>query len=228
MIGVIEGRPDAERALRRPGSAGGTRDIEADELRVRRLVARAKAGDADAMRALYLHFAPTISAYVARIVPTEHDAEDVTQHTFAKLMTELARYEPGAAPFRAWMLRVARNAAIDHMRQTRARRSDGMPDAGARADDATAERRVSLRQALSSLTAGQRDVLVLRHVVGLTHEEIAVRTGRTLRSVYCLHHRGRAAACTALAELESAPATATRGRNATPWPGRVELETARA
>src|SRR3954447_7592071 len=179
MIGVMEGRPDAERTLRRPGSAGGTRDIEADELRVRRLVARAKAGDGAAMRALYLHFAPTISAYVARIVPSEQDAEDVTQHTFAKLMTELARYEPGPAPFRAWMLRVARNAAIDHIRQTRALPSDGVPDAGA-------------------------------------------------RGVYCLRRPGRVAACTALAELESAPATPTRGPNATRWPRPVELETARA
>jgi RNA polymerase sigma-70 factor, ECF subfamily len=225
LRGAKEGRPDAERVLRRPGSAGGARDIEADELRVRRLVELAKAGDRDAMRALYLHFAPTVRAYVARIVPTDHDAEDVTQHTFAKLMTELARYEPGAAPFRAWMLRVARNVAIDHRRQARAVPSDGVAAIGARLDDGAIERRVSLREALGSLTAGQRDVLVLRHVVGLTHEEIAARTGRTLRSVYCLHHRGRAAACTALAELESAPATA-RGREPVRWPGPVELETA--
>jgi RNA polymerase sigma-70 factor, ECF subfamily len=60
------------------------------------------------------------------------------------------------------------------------------------------------------LTAGQRDVLVLRHVVGLTPEEIAACLGRSLRSVYCLHHRGRAAACSALDELGFAPATVGR------------------
>jgi len=53
-------------------------------------------------------------------------------------------------------------------------------------------------------------VLVLRHVVGLTPEEIATRLGRSLRAVHCLHQRGRAAACTALDELGSAPATVGR------------------
>ena len=227
MIGDNDGRAAAERSLRRPGAVSCAREIESDERRVRRLVVRAKAGDRDAMHALYLYFAPTVHAYVSRIVPTEHDADDVTQHVFAKLMTELGRYEPGGAPFRAWMLRVARNVAIDHCRRTRAVPSDDMQDLPARMDDGVVDRHASLRQALASLTPGQRDVLVLRHLVGLTPEEIAARLGRSLRSVYCLHHRGRAAACIALSELESAPATAG-GRAAPSWPGRVDLETARA
>jgi len=224
VIGDNTGRRASERALRRPGTAGSAVDVEADERRVRLLVARAKAGDRDAMHALYLHFAPTVRAYVSRIVASDHDADDVTQHTFAKLMTEIVRYEPGAAPFRAWMLRVARNVAIDQRRHARAVPCEEVRDVRGRTDEAALERRDSLDQALSSLTAGQRDVLVLRHVVGLTHEEIAARTGRTLRSVYCLHNRGRAAACSALSELDSAPAT--RGRpGAAAWRQSVELRT---
>jgi RNA polymerase sigma-70 factor, ECF subfamily len=227
LIGEIGAPLDAERTLRRPGgSAACAAYIDADERRVQELVARAKAGDRDAMHALYLDFAPTVRAYAARIVRTDHDADDVTQHTFAKLMTELARYEPGPAPFRAWMLRVTRNVAIDHCRRARVIPCE-VSDASAPADDGAVERRVSLRQALSSLTAGQRDVLVLRHVVGLTPEEIASQLGRSLRSVYCLHHRGRAAACTALSELGSAPATA-RPRAAAAWTAPAELESARA
>ena len=49
----------------------------------------------------------------------EHEAEDVTQHIFAKLLTALARYEPRVVPFSAWILRVAHNAAIDHVRARR-------------------------------------------------------------------------------------------------------------
>jgi RNA polymerase sigma-70 factor, ECF subfamily len=224
VIGANDGRAAAERALRRPGGMGRSVDIESDERRVRLLVARAKAGDQDAMHALYLHFAPTVHAYVSRIVPTEHDADDVTQHVFAKLMTELGRYEPGGAPFRAWMLRVARNVAIDHRRRTRAVPSD-VQDAPARTDDGVIDRHASLRQALASLTPGQRDVLVLRHLVGLTPEEIAAHLGRSLRSVYCLHHRGRAAARIALCELESAPATA-RARPAAAWSPPAKMEAA--
>jgi RNA polymerase sigma-70 factor, ECF subfamily len=187
------------------------RDEEADdgaERIVRRLVARAKAGDNDAMRELYVRLAPGVHAYVSRIVVDRDDAEDVTQQIFAKLLTELWRYQPREAPFRAWVLRVARNVAIDHLRRVHAVPSEAVPATAPPVDESGAERRASLRAALATLTPGQRDVLVLRHIVGLTPEEIAVRLGRTVRSVHCLHHRGRAAACEALHELGSAPVTA--------------------
>jgi RNA polymerase sigma-70 factor, ECF subfamily len=182
----------------------------ADELIVRRLVGDAQAGDRDAMRQLYVRFAPHVHAYVERVVSNRDDADDVTQQTFAKLLTDLSRYEPGDAPFRAWMLRVSHNVAIDHLRRSRAVPLDDVPDDLERVDDAPLESRASLREALASLTAGQRDALVLRHVVGLTPEEIAAFLGRSLRSVHCLHHRGRAAACIALDELGVAP-TVTGG-----------------
>jgi RNA polymerase sigma-70 factor (ECF subfamily) len=184
----------------------------ADERIVRQLVDDAKAGDRDAMRRLYLRFAPHVHAYVERIVADRDDADDVTQQIFAKLLTELWRYEPGDAPFGAWMLCVSRNVAIDHLRRIRAVPLDAVPDGVEHIGEASLECRASLREALASLTAGQRDVLVLRHVVGLTPEEIAACLGRSLRSVYCLHHRGRAAACSALDELGFAPFTLTGGK----------------
>jgi RNA polymerase sigma-70 factor, ECF subfamily len=179
----------------------------AEERRVRRLVGRAKSGDRDAMRQLYLQFAPAVHAHAGRVVANRDDAEDVTQQTFAKLLTELRRYEPGDAPFRSWILRVSHNVAIDHLRRTRAVPLDAIPDDLDAVEDGALECRASLREALASLTAGQRDVLVLRHIVGLEPDEIAECLGRSLRSVHCLHHRGRAAACSALDELGFAPAT---------------------
>ena len=82
-------------------------------------VARAKDGDADALRFLYLRYADNVYGYVCSIVRDEHEAEDITQHIFAKLLTSLERYEPRVVPFSAWVLRVAHNAAIDHMRSRR-------------------------------------------------------------------------------------------------------------
>ena len=193
-------------------TGGDMRAEAADERAVRRLVGDAKEGDRDAMRRLYLRFAPHVHAYVQRIVSNRDDADDVTQQIFAKLLTELWRYEPSEAPFGAWMLRVSRNVAIDHMRRIRAVPLDAVSDGVEHADDASLECRASLREALGSLTAGQRDVLVLRHVVGLSPEEIAACLGRSLRSVHCLHHRGRAAACSALDELGFAPFTLTGGK----------------
>jgi RNA polymerase sigma-70 factor, ECF subfamily len=195
--------------------------LEDDERTLRRLVARAKAGDRDAMRELYVQLAPGVRTYVSRIVERD-DADDVTQQVFAKLLTELWRYQPREVPFRAWVLRVARNVAIDHLRRARAVPCEDVPVRHVR-DDVGPDRRASLREALSSLTAGQRDVLVLRHLVGLTPEEIADRLGRSVRSVHCLHHRGRAAACVALCELGSAPATVRRLLPPT-WEEQPQLE----
>jgi RNA polymerase sigma-70 factor (ECF subfamily) len=178
-----------------------------DEREVRILVERARGGDDDAMRALYVRFAGGVHVYVARIVP-QRDAEDVTQQVFAKLLTDLDRYRPCEAPFSAWVLRVARNQAIDHVRRGRLVPCEEVRGPNDVADDAARECASSLWEALAGLTADQRNVLILRHLVGLSPAEIAARLGRTVRSVHCLHHRGRRAARTALHDLGAAPATA--------------------
>ena len=136
-------------------------------------VARAKDGDADALRYLYLRYADNVYGYVCSIVRDEHEAEDVTQHIFAKLPAALARYEPRLVPFSAWILRVAHNAAIDHVRTRRpvpceqVRSGDGPDYAVGR------ERLADLRLALAALPSEQRDVIMLRFLVGLTPREVA-------------------------------------------------------
>ena len=155
-------------------------------------VARAKDGDADALRYLYLRYADNVYGYVCSIVRDEYEAEDVTQHIFAKLMTSLARYEPRVVPFSAWILRVAHNAAIDHVRARRPVPVEEVRPADAPDDgDGGRERFADLRLALAALPAEQRDVIVLRFLVGLTPGEVAERIGRSEDAVHGLQHRGR-------------------------------------
>ena len=169
-------------------------------------VARAKEGDADALRFLYLRYADNVYGYVCSIVRDEHEAEDVTQHIFAKLLTGLSRYEPRVVPFSAWILRVAHNAAIDHVRARRPvpceeiRRADVADDVSGR------ERFADLRLALDALPAEQRDVLALRFLVGLTPREIAERMGRSEDAVHGLQHRGRRRLRRELDRIQDAPA----------------------
>src|ERR1043165_9112046 len=87
-----------------------------EERELARAVARAKVGDMEGYRYLYLRYADNVYSYVRKIVRGDHDAEDVTQLVFAKLFTSIGRYETREVPFSAWILRVARNAAIDYMR----------------------------------------------------------------------------------------------------------------
>jgi RNA polymerase sigma-70 factor (ECF subfamily) len=173
-----------------------------------RAIARAKEGDREAVRFLYLHYADNVYGYVRSIVRDDYEAEDVTQHVFAKVMVVIGRYEQREVPFSAWILRLAHNAAIDHMRKCRAIPAAEVYGADERSPEGNDDRSRELRDALADLPDEQRDVIVLRHVVGLSPTEIAGRMGKTEPSVHGLHHRGRAALRSALAERGCAPTTA--------------------
>ena len=166
---------------------------------------RAKQGDNSALQFLYVRFADDVCGYVTSIVQNSYDAEDITQNVFLKLRTAIQKYEPRDVPFAAWILRVARNAALDHLR---ARRQ--IPFEEVRTDDGgheelDFERSQCLRAAIMHLSPEQREVLVLRHLAGLSPGEIANRLGKTEGSIHGLHHRGRAALKDLLRDMQSAP-----------------------
>src|SRR5688572_33436824 len=142
-------------------------------------VRRAKTGDQDAIRFLYLRYADNVYGYVCSIVRDEHEAEDVTQQIFAKLMTALQRYEPRSVPFSAWILRIAHNAAIDHMRARRAVPCEEVRSPELEDVDLSRERSRDLKSALDKLPPEQRDVIVMRFVLGLSPREIADQIGRS-------------------------------------------------
>ena len=169
-------------------------------------VERAKLGDDDAIRMLYLRYADNVYGYVCSIVRDEHEAEDVTQLIFAKLLTALPRYEPRLVPFSAWILRVAHNAAIDHVRARRSVPFAEVRPADTEDHDLSWERGHDLREALEALPVEQRDVIVLRFIYGLTPGEIATRIGRSEDAVHGLQHRGSRTLRAELTRLQSAPA----------------------
>jgi RNA polymerase sigma-70 factor, ECF subfamily len=172
-------------------------------------IARAKEGDTSALHFLYVRHADDVYRYVHSIVRDPHDAEDVTQAIFARLMTSIRRYEPRQVPFAAWLLRVARNAALDHLRRRRPIPCEEVHVAAEHEAQVGFERSQSLRTALARLPHEQREVVVLRHIGGLTPSEIADSLGKSEGAVHGLHHRGRKALRRALLELESGPVTAT-------------------
>jgi RNA polymerase sigma-70 factor (ECF subfamily) len=175
---------------------------------VRPAIARAKAGDTSALHYLYLRYADDVYGYVNSIVRDPHDAEDITQTMFAKLMKAIVRYEERDVPFSAWILRVARNAALDHIRARRQIPFEEVRAPDERDEQVGFERSQSLRDALEGLPPEQREVLVLRHIGGLSPTEIAETLDKTEGAVHGLHHRGRKALRAALLELEAGPVTA--------------------
>lgn len=185
--------------------SGSSTGAHGDSALTRAAVERARAGDADGLHFLYVRFVDDVKRYVTSIVKDHHDAEDITQNVFAKLMTAIHRYERRKVPFDAWLMRVARNAALDHLRAKRS-----FPTEEVRVDDKGDSeidlgRGSALRQALEELPPEQREVLVLRHVVGLSPVEIADTLDKSESSIHGLHHRGRRSLRHRLEDLGAAP-----------------------
>ncbi|MFZ0376978.1 MAG: sigma-70 family RNA polymerase sigma factor [Solirubrobacteraceae bacterium] len=181
-------------------------------------VARAKSGDMDAIHFLYLRYKDNIYGYVLSILRDAHEAEDATQTVFMKLISVIRNYEPRQVPFTAWILRVAHNVAVDSLRQRRPVPCEEVIESSRAADDSSHEARRGLEQALETLSEDQREVVVLRNLVGLSPAEIANRMGRTESSIHGLHHRARLAMRRELTRGDCAPTirVAKRGGRVAP------------
>jgi RNA polymerase sigma-70 factor, ECF subfamily len=172
-------------------------------------IGRASRGDRDGLGYLYRQYAPGVFAYVRRMLRNDYDAQDVTQQVFVKVATSLDKYDPRRADFSAWVLRMAHNAAVDYLRKSRLTLLTEPADVVSAGYEADPDDGRSLRETFVALSRAQRDVLLLREVVGLTPREVAQRLGKTQAAVNTCHHRARLAAVRSLISLGSTPATST-------------------
>src|SRR5437867_9549936 len=86
---------------------------------MRAFVARAQDGDREALEELYLLHFDRIYSYLHMSVGNRHDAEDLTTQTFLKMLESIGKFRFQAAPFSAWLFRIAHNLAMDHFRAAR-------------------------------------------------------------------------------------------------------------
>jgi RNA polymerase sigma-70 factor (ECF subfamily) len=134
-------------------------------------------------------------------------AEDLAQETFVRMVTALDRYRPELS-FSPWLLRIANNAAIDHLRRRRLDTValDGWPDAagpGARAiqpaerSESTPARvdpgalRAALEHAIGRLREQYRRCIVLRHMEERSYDDIAEIMDLPVGTVKTYLHRAR-------------------------------------
>ena len=158
------------------------------------LIAAARKGDRRAMAALYTAHSGRVYSVVRRMVGDDHLAEDVSQDAWLRAFEKLHQFR-GESSFGTWMHRLAVNASLNRLR-----RQSRRPDVEAAADrhpdppptDETVLNQKILGQALDRLSPGYRTVLVLHDVEGLTHEEIAERTGVAVGTSKSQLHKARA------------------------------------
>jgi len=153
---------------------------------VEELMARVRARDADAFEVLYDRYHRLVYGVAMRMTNDVSAAEDLTQAVFLKLWSTPELFRGGN--FAAWIVRVTRNRALDMLR-SRAGRSESelpesLPEADSIEDVAFANIDASrLRAALDTLPAEQREPIELGFFSGITHEEIARRSGIPLGTI---------------------------------------------
>jgi RNA polymerase sigma-70 factor (ECF subfamily) len=110
--------------------------------------------------------------------------------------------------FLAWIVRVARNVAVDFIRAERLVPVEEVrqADDGSPWEQLLDGRRQELRDAFAALPQSQREVVILRHFGGFSPSEIAKLTGRSEGAIHGLHHRGRRTLATELASRGIGPA----------------------
>jgi RNA polymerase sigma-70 factor (ECF subfamily) len=148
-------------------------DTEEEQRRTSAAVKRAAAGDNDALQYLYSRYSGNVYRYVRSLVRDSHEAEDVTQQVFLKLMTVLPQYEEAKAPFSGWILRVARNLAIDQLRRRQPVLAEEVFGADASADETGHQCAASLREALAGLPEDWSDLYVELELRSSDHLERA-------------------------------------------------------
>ena len=151
-----------------------------------RLMARVRERDLPAFEALYDAFHRLVYGIAVRMLEDAGTAEDVTQSVFLTVWRRPEAFREGNVA--AWLSRVTRNRCLDVLRTRAARPQGEMPADVAdepELDDAffakiEGER---VRAALAALPAEQREAIELGFFAGITHEEIARRTGTPLGTV---------------------------------------------
>ncbi|MCI0395900.1 MAG: sigma-70 family RNA polymerase sigma factor [Chloroflexi bacterium] len=165
--------------------------LEPTELGV---VEHARHGDAAALTALYEHFKQDVFRFIYYRTGDLEVAADLTGDVFERAIKALPGYQP-ERPFAAWLFQITRNSVIDYWRQQQVRQDvpldelmsgDGASPEQAVEQNLTVER---LAWALQHLTVDQREVLILRFVVGLNVATVAAALDKSNGAVQMLQQR---------------------------------------
>jgi len=151
------------------------------------LLQRIAARDPDALAELYDHHSRLLFGLILRIVRDRGDAEEILQEAFVRVWTRAETYDMRMGGPLPWIVRVARNCALDRLRARRVRAAvhapaidmaavEAAPATGIQTPEAAvldAERRRTLTDALAGLPAEQRQLIEAAFFEGYTHSELA-------------------------------------------------------
>jgi len=171
------------------------------------LIRRAQQRRPEAYDELIDAYSPRLYGYFYRLTRSRHDAEDLLQEVFVRLVRTIGDYQHDGR-FDAWLFRIAANLVRDRFRRVRTSRQmpgatdeqgrDLLADVPDEATDSPAARLERheqidrLQQAISQLPEVEREVILLRHFSQLPFREIADIMDTPLGTALARAHRGLA------------------------------------
>jgi RNA polymerase sigma-70 factor (ECF subfamily) len=178
------------------GSNDGTLPAVADD--DAQVLARVLGGCEDDFAILVRRYEPKLRAYLVGIVSNDEEARDLVQEAFIRAWRHLDQYDERFR-FSTWLFRIAHNLAIDHLRRRRQpvlslemgeddegdalRLDPADPARGPLGELANRELAEALAREIRRLPASYRELVTLRHFVGLAYNEIAELKGLPLGTV---------------------------------------------
>ncbi len=167
-----------------PAEKSPARKDAVDEMR---LVARIRAGDQQAMSELYDRYSKVVYAVALRVLQDAAGAEDVLQDVFLQLWRKPDAFDASRGSLAAWLAVITRHRSIDRLRQRRPETDieecviAGGPDLRDETERALVIEKI--RTALQEMSSDQRTAMELAFFQGLTHTEIAEKTGEPLGTI---------------------------------------------
>ena len=146
-----------------------------------------RSGDQSALAELYDRYSSVVYAVALRVLGDSGAAEDVLQEVFLQLWRNPGAFDAARGSLGAWLAVITRNRSIDALRRRRPETDiedvivSVAPDLAAAADRSRAAEKV--RGVLGSMPVPQRTALEMAYFEGMSHSEIASKTGEPLGTI---------------------------------------------
>lgn len=157
------------------------------------IVDRLKRRDPKALECVYDRYGKLVYSVILRVVHDAAIAEDLTQETFLRVWNRIQAFDVERGKFGPWLLTVARNRAIDHLRSSAGRMNQSSLElissehpslfVSMEEEVINSDRGRKLQAAFEKLTAHQRTVIELAYFEGLSQSEMAAKLNQPLGTV---------------------------------------------
>lgn len=174
-------------------SDAGLPAADGDTVTEREIVQGCKRGNREAQRELYLRTCDRVYRLLLRMTGNPDDASELTQDTFLRVFNKVRSFE-GKASISTWVYQIALNEGRQFLRRRKGREESAptlVRSAETNPDTDAAAARMDIEEALERLPESERTLIVLRHLQGMSYDEMAEILGRPAGTIASGLNRAR-------------------------------------